>query len=94
MIYLQCPKCDNSHTTLFTDDVALISDKLKLKAVCCPKCNEPIYLFEDNEEVFEELKSDIEDLESKVDDLNDEINRLKIIIDHLPIEEPTDINPY
>ena len=93
MIYLQCPKCENSHTTLFTDDVALISDKRKLKAVCCPKCG-PIYLFEDNEEVLEELKSQIDDLESKVDDLNDEINRLKITIDHLPIEEQTDINPY
>ena len=93
MIYLQCPKCGNIHTTLFTDDVALVSDKHKLKAVCCPKCG-PLYLFEDNEEVREELKSQIDDLEGEIDDLKDAIDCLNIKIKDLTFEEQTDINPY
>ena len=61
---LCCPKCGNSHQTLFIDKTE-VSGKV-LKAICCPQCG-VIHLITDLSEIMEKLES-IEDRLSCIED--------------------------
>lgn len=67
MKYIKCPKCGNSHSTLYIEETEV--EGKKLEGVFCPSCEEFIYLYPKFD-----YEDRISDLESKIDDLEKDQN--------------------
>ena len=64
--YPDCPKCENSNTSMSVVDVEIAN--VKLKGIQCNNCQEIIAYYKDYDHEFDELKEKLEDLESRIDD--------------------------
>lgn len=66
---VKCPKCGNSHSTLYIEETEV--EGKKLEGIFCPGCEEFIYLYPkvDYEDTISNLESRISDLEDRIDSL-------------------------
>lgn len=70
MKYIKCPKCGNSHSTLYIEETEV--EGMKFEGIFCPSCEEFIYLYPKFD-----YEDRISDLESKIDDLEKDLELLK-----------------